>query len=145
MNLITFIVYFNKNTGKIESVYDNFAKETNGKTQVLHFGHAYLKDQLAKKKIFDYIMSGVFFENEKGDSIMYNLKFEKSVMDNNALYNLSLKNKTSVALERQYMSMVIIDFIKGAISEDHFKQFLGKRIYCSEINKVPDIYNQKTR
>ena len=72
-------------------------------------------------------MKGTFIEGDvPNNTCMYNLKYKKAVVDNNVLYNLSLKNKTSVTLERQFMSSVIIDFVKGAVSEDHFKQFLGK-------------------
>ena len=146
MNLINFIIYFNKKTGKIESVYDFFAKETNGKTEVFHFGHSYLEDKLKRKGISDYIMKGTFVEGDTpNNTCMYNLKYKKAVVDNNMLYNLSLKNNTSVIKERQYMSKVIIDFVKGIVSEDHFKIFLGKRIYNHDISKIPDIYNQKTK
>lgn len=145
MDLISFIIYFNKKTGKIEAISDNFAKEVNGKVDVIHLGHFYLRNILRRKKS-DEMIVGIYYQDENGKAFMENVRYQVgSFVDNNKLAQFAIHNHTSVAQERQYMSNVIIDFVRGAISEDHFRQFIGKRIYNHNINTVPDIYNQKTR
>ena len=145
MDLISFIIYFNKKTGKIEVIFDNFAKEIDGKTEVIHFGHPYLRKKLKLNSIQEMIV-GIFSQDSNGKAFMNNVRFQLgSFIDNDALYHIALEKGISIMKERQYMSDVIIDFVRGAVSEDHFRKFIGKRIFNSSINKVPDIYNQKTR
>ncbi len=145
MDLISFIIYFNKKTGKIEAIADNFAKEVDGKSEIFHLGHYYLREFLRRKKV-DEMIVGVFSQDEDGKAIMNNLRFQKgSFVNVDMLKQFAVEKHGSIMQERQYMSDVIIDFIRGVISEDHFRQFIGKRIYNHDVNKVSDIYNQKIR
>ena len=144
MDLISFIIYFNKETGKIEAISDNFAREISGKTKVFHLGHYYLRNKLKEKKL-DEMIVGVYSQDENGKAFMENVRYQRGTfVDVNKLTQFAIHNHTSIMEERQYMSDVIIDFVRGVVSEDHFKQFIRMRILNSNIN-VPDIYNQKTR
>ena len=145
MDLISFIIYFNKKTGKIETIYDNFAREVDGKTQVFHLGHYYLREFLRRKKV-DEMIVGMYSQDENGKAVMQNIRFQTSSFLNvDMLKQFAVEKHGSIMQERQYISDVVIDFVRGVVSEDHFRQFIGKRIYNHDINKVPDIYNQKTR
>lgn len=147
MKLISFIVYFNKKTGKIEKVYDNFANEVNGKVEVIHLGHYYLRQILDKEGIkqSDYMILGVFSEDEYGNVFMNNMRYQTGTfVDNQAVMDIGKKEGKTIMEEKQYISSVVADFVRGSVSEDKLRQLLQKIVSNHNLN-IPDIYNQKTR
>ena len=105
MKLISFIVYFNKKTGKIEKVYDNFANEVDGKIEVIHLGHYYLRQILDKKGIkqSDYMILGVFSEDEYGNAVMNNMRYQTGTFVNNqAVMDIAKKEGKTIMEEKQY-------------------------------------------
>jgi hypothetical protein len=90
MFIATFVIYFNKNTQKIESLSDYFLKDEvneNGKVErnLLHtMGHQKLYDKLKKMNISisNVIMKGLLF-NDNNQVAINSLKFMNNFCVNN--------------------------------------------------------------
>ncbi len=159
MNLYNFIVYFNKNTGKLEEVHNIFAQEFksgNGqiKSIVYSVGHESLFPELKKRNIplFDTIFFGNYSEKD-GFYTIEHLRLVNNFNFNNTDVIQKAKEKgISIIDERKYFSSIIMDFILGVVKEENLKNLLNTRLYnfkpFLQANGAKDISlfdNQKTR
>ncbi len=136
MFIATFIIYFNKNTQKIESLSDYFLKDEvneNGKVErnILHtMGHQKLYDDLEKMNIpmANVIMKGLLF-NDNNQVAINSLKFMNYFCVNNydVVKQASLKN-ISVIDERACFSNIILKFILDQFDEDKFQSVMKNRV-----------------
>ncbi len=135
-NISSFIIYFNKFSGKLEEVHTLFTQDfidSDGKhsLKTCALGHENCYKILKKRKIplSDIILLGSFVENNKNFSVLHIRPVPYLSFNSQDIREKAVERNISMMEERKHFSDVVLNFVLGSISEERFSKIMQGRIF----------------